>query len=146
MDVPSVRPLARRMADGAISALAIGSTAFSGPIAGSSFAIRPMIDADFAYLGDSVTPPTEMACNSAGRRCFSPAAMAHAYNYAGLHAAGNRGQGNKIAIVDSFGSDTIRHDLGVFNTAFGRPHLCGETGPSTPPGNAPPGGKPRTTI
>src|SRR5260370_5760546 len=146
MDVPSVRPLARRMADGAISALAIGSTAFSGPIAGSSFAIRPMIDADFAYLGDSVTPPTEMACNSAGRGCFSPAAMAHAYNYAGLHAAGNRGQGKTIAIVDSFGSDTIRHDRGFFNTACGLPHLCGETGPSTPAGNCRRGLNPRFAI
>jgi hypothetical protein len=84
MDVPIVRSLARRLAAGAISALAIGSTAFSGPIAGSSFAIRPMIDADFVYLGDSVAPPSQVACNAAGRRCFGPAAMAHAYNYAGL--------------------------------------------------------------
>jgi subtilase family serine protease len=146
MDVPIVRSLARRLAAGAISALAIGSTAFSGPIAGSSFAIRPMIDADFVYLGDSVAPPSQVACNAAGRRCFGPAAMAHAYNYAGLHAAGNRGQGKTIAIVDSFGSDTIRHDLGVFNTAFGLPHLCGETGPSTPAGNCPPGLHPRFDI
>jgi subtilase family serine protease len=145
MDVPIVRSLARRLATGAITAMAIGSTALSAPITGSSLAIRPMID-DFAYLGDSVTPPSEAACNAAGRRCFSPAAMATSYNYAVLHALGNKGQGKTIAIVDSFGASTIRHDLGVFNTAFGLPHLCGETGPSTPDGNCPPGSGARFDI
>src|SRR5207249_2019570 len=33
-----------------------------------------------------------------------------------------------IAVVDSFGSDTIASDLNVFNTEFGLPHLCGEPG------------------
>jgi subtilase family serine protease len=140
-----VRSLARRLAAGAITAMAIGSTALSAPIAASSLVIRPMID-DFAYLGDSVTPPSEAACNAAGRRCFNPHAMAASYNYAVLHALGNKGQGKTIAIVDSFGASTIRHDLGVFNTAFGLPHLCGETGPSTPDGNCPPGSGPRFDI
>jgi subtilase family serine protease len=145
MDVPIMRSLARRLAAGAITAMAIGSTALSAPITGSSLAIRPMID-DFVYLGDSVTPPSQAACNAAGRRCFNPHAMAVSYNYAGLHALGNKGQGKTIAIVDSFGASTIRHDLGVFNTAFGLPHLCGETGPSTPEGNCPPGSGPRFDI
>jgi subtilase family serine protease len=125
--------------------MAIGSTALSVPITGSSLAIRPMID-DFVYLGDSVIPPSEAACNAVGRRCFNPHAMAVSYNYAGLHALGHKGQGKTIAIVDSFGASTIRHDLGVFNTAFGLPHLCGETGPSTPDGNCPPGSGPRFDI
>jgi subtilase family serine protease len=145
MDVPIVRSLARRLAAGAITAMAIGSTALSVPITGSSLAIRPMID-DFVYLGDSVIPPSEAACNAVGRRCFNPHAMAVSYNYAGLHALGHKGQGKTIAIVDSFGASTIRHDLGVFNTAFGLPHLCGETGPSTPDGNCPPGSGPRFDI
>jgi subtilase family serine protease len=145
MDVPIVRSLVRRLAAGAITAMAIGSTVLSAPITGSSLAIRPMLD-DFTYLGDSLTPPSEAACNAAGRRCFSPAAMAASYNYAGLHAAGNQGQGITIAIVDSFGASTIRHDLGVFNTAFGLPHLCGETGPSDPSANCPPTTSPRFDI
>src|SRR5438445_252385 len=61
--------------------------------------------------------------------------MANSYNYAVLHAAGNRGQGKTIVVVDSFGASTIRSDLGIFNTAFGLPHLCGESGPSDPSAN-----------
>ena len=54
--------------------------------------------------------------------------MSNSYNYASLLASGNEGQGKTIAVVDSFGSSTIRTDLKVFNTAFGLPHLCGEDG------------------
>src|SRR5947209_1196720 len=72
--------------------------------------------------------------------------MHNSYNYASLLAARNQGQGKTIAIIDSFGSSTIRSDLGVFNTAFGLPHLCGESGPSTPAGNCAPGITPRFDI
>ena len=96
--------------------------------------VRPTVSGA-QYLGDSGTPPSEAACNAVGRRCFNPTSMANSYDYAGLHAAGNEGQGKTIAIIDSYGSDSIRQDLGVFNTAFGLPHMCGETGPSTPAGN-----------
>ena len=40
--------------------------------------------------------------------------------------AGHQGQGQTIIIVDSFGSETIRQDLAVFNNAFSLPHMCGE--------------------
>jgi subtilase family serine protease len=103
-------------------------------------------DSDWAYFGNSGTPPSQAACNAVARRCFSPEAMANSYDYAGLHAAGIQGQGKTIAIVDSFGSDTIRQDLGVFNTAFDLPHLCGETGPSTPAGNCASSVTPRFDI
>jgi subtilase family serine protease len=38
------------------------------------------------------------------------------------------GHGITIAIVDSYGSDTIAHDLHVYNQAFGLPSMCGEEG------------------
>ncbi|HEX6483734.1 MAG TPA: S53 family peptidase [Ktedonobacteraceae bacterium] len=101
---------------------------------------------DWQFLSSSGTPPSQAACNAVGRRCFSPEAMHNSYNYASLLAAGHQGQGKTIAIVDSFGSSTIRSDLGAFNTAFNLPHLCGETGPSTPAGNCPPGNTPRFDI
>jgi subtilase family serine protease len=148
MDPSFVRSLARRLAAGAISALALGSTAFTTPVvvnSVNSVAVHPLIS-DWAYLGNDGTPPSQAACIAVSRRCFNPAAMANSYNYAGLHAAGNQGQGMTIAVVDSFGASTIRQDLGVFNTAFGLPHLCGETGPSTPAGNCPPGSEPRFDI
>jgi subtilase family serine protease len=84
--------------------------------------------ADWQFLSGSTTPPTEAACNAVGRRCFDPAAMAGSYDYAGLHARGIEGQGTTIAVVDSYGSETIANDLNVFDTAFGLPHLCGEPG------------------
>ena len=89
-------------------------------------AVQPLIS-DWQFLASGATPPSQAACNKVGRRCFSPAAMQNSYNYASLLAAGNQGQGKTIAIVDSFGSSTIRGDLSVFNTAFGLPHMCGET-------------------
>ena len=79
------------------------------------------------FLTSTQTPPPESLCNSFGFRCFAPAAMAGSYNYAGLHASGDEGQGKTIALVDSYGSASIASDLNVFNTEFGLPHMCGET-------------------
>src|SRR3989441_12689330 len=112
---------------------------------GAQSLVRPMLDG-VAYLGNSGQPPSQAACNAVRRRCFNPASMASSYNYAGLHAAGNLGQGRTIAVVDSFGATTVRQDLGVFNTAFGLPHLCGETGPSDPSANCPSSVSPRFDI
>jgi subtilase family serine protease len=145
MDSSFVRTLAHRLATSAIGGLAIGSMAFGTPVVANPVAITPQIS-DWAYLGNSGTPPSEAACNAVGRRCFSPTAMANSYNYAGLHAAGDLGQGKTIAVVDSFGASTVREDLGVFNTAFGLPHLCGETGPSDPSANCSPTTSPRFDI
>jgi subtilase family serine protease len=83
---------------------------------------------DWQFLSAGPTPPVESACVKVGRRCFDPAAIAGAYNFASLHAAGNQGQGMTIAVIDSFGSATIANDLNVFDTAFGLPHMCGEPG------------------
>jgi subtilase family serine protease len=137
------RRLRRVLAAVASSALVLPGTAIVP--AAAAVVIHPAVS-DWAYLGNSGTPPSQAACNAVGRRCFDPAAMANSYDYAALHAAGNMGQGRTIAIVDSFGSDTIRQDLGVFNTAFGLPHLCGETGPSTPAGNCSSSVSPRFDI
>ena len=114
------------------ASLVLPSVAMGAAPAADNVAIRPLIS-DWAFVGTGTTPPTEASCyaanaSSGGRRCFTPTSMANSYDYASLHAAGNEGQGTTIAIVDSFGSDTITNDLAVFNTAFGLPHMCGETG------------------
>ena len=119
----------------AVLALSAGLTITAGASPGkvaarsggaSGAAIHPTVS-DFQFLSAGTAPPSQAACNAVLRRCFNPAAMAASYNYAGLHAAGNEGQGKTIAIVDSFGSDTIGGDLANFNDQFGLPHLCGET-------------------
>src|SRR3989442_15331784 len=101
--------------------VALGTTAAAvGPV------VHPLVS-DWQFLSSSTTPPSQAACNAVGRRCFNPMAMSNSYNYASLLAAKNEGQGKTIAIVDSFGSSTIRSDLGVFDSAFGLPNPCGVT-------------------
>jgi hypothetical protein len=103
------------------------------PLESTAPVFRPTV-AEWEMLSTSVTPPTESQCYSVGRRCFTPQSMANSYNYAVLHALGNWGQGKTIAVIDSYGSDTIRHDLHVFNQAFGLQAMCGEEGVTCVPG------------
>jgi len=110
-----------------------------------TFSALPLIS-DWVFVSADANPPSQAACAAVSRRCFNPAAIANSYDYASLHAAGNMGQGKTIAVVDSFGATTIRQDLAVFNTAFGLPHLCGETGPSDPSANCPKSVSPRFDI
>jgi subtilase family serine protease len=141
--------IARFLALAMVLALVAVAGAGAGPTssAASDASIRfvPLIG-DWAFISSSTTPPSQAACIAVNRRCFNPTAIANSYNYAGLHAAGNEGQGRTIAVVDSFGASTIRSDLGVFNTAFGLPHLCGETGPSDPSANCASNVSPRFDI
>ena len=85
-------------------------------------------------MTSSTTPPTEAQCLSVGRTCFTPQAVQSAYNLAPLYNAGHDGSGVTIAIVDSYGSDTIAHDLHVYDQAFGVRPMCGEEGVTCTPG------------
>jgi subtilase family serine protease len=68
------------------------------------------------------TPPTTADCVAQfGIACYSPAQFQTAYDMKRLYAAGNSGQGQTIVLVDSFGSPTIKHDLAMFDQAFGLP-------------------------
>jgi subtilase family serine protease len=89
--------------------------------------LQPTVS-DYAFISSSNTPPTEAQCASVGRRCFSPQAIQAAYNVGPLYDQGIDGRGVTIAIVDAYGSDTIAHDLHVFNQAFGLQSMCGEEG------------------
>ena len=111
----------------AVAALAasLGGRATSRPSASPT--PRPTV-ADYVQLTTSETPPTQAQCNSVGRRCFSPQATRASYNLNPLYGAGLDGHGITIAIVDAYGSDTIAHDLHVYDQAFGLPPMCGEEG------------------
>src|SRR5215469_11792579 len=112
--------------------LAVGLAAVAG-VAGSRASSRhatlplpqPTVS-DWVQLTTSDTPPTQAQCNSAGRRCFTPQSTRNSYNLNPLYAAGINGKGITIAIVDAFGSDTIAHDLHVYDTQMGLPPMCGE--------------------
>src|SRR3984893_4713262 len=133
MNVPIVRLLARRIAPLAFGATPRGTPVFGAPPAASGVVMHPLV-ADWAFVGSSPTPPTQLQCNlatgatglSRPRRCFNPTSMQNSYDISSLLASGNDGRGQTIAIIDSFGSAPIASDLNVFDNAFGVQHLCGE--------------------
>src|SRR5207247_9412419 len=143
------KEIARLFTLAMVSALVAVAAGGGGPsrvsTANEAFNVLPLIS-DWVFVSADGNPPSQAACAAVARRCFNPSAMANSYDYALLHAAGNNGQGKTIAVVDSFGATTIRQDLGVFNTAFGLPHLCGETGPSDPSANCASSVSPRFDI
>jgi subtilase family serine protease len=105
---------------------AIASSARQGRERSSPLPVpRPRVS-DYVQLTHSETPPTQAQCNSAGRRCFTPQSTRAAYDVNPLYAQGYDGSGRTIAIVDSYGSDTIAHDLHVYDRTFGLPPMCGE--------------------
>ena len=108
--------------------IAVGGTTVAAPVSlAQSSAIHPAVS-EYVQLNNSETPPTQAQCISVGRRCFTPTSTQAAYNVQPLYAGGFDGRGMTIAIVDSYGSDTIAHDLHVYNQAFGVASMCGEEG------------------
>jgi subtilase family serine protease len=68
------------------------------------------------------TPPSSAWClRKYGLACYSPGQIQRAYDLPALYTRGLDGRGRTIVVVDSFGSPTIRHDLRVFDTAYGLP-------------------------
>jgi subtilase family serine protease len=88
---------------------------------------HPLVS-DYMQLTHSETPPTQAQCGSAGRRCFNPRSTRAAYDVGPLYANGYDGSGRTIAIVDSYGSDTMAHDLHVYDQTWGLRPMCGEEG------------------
>jgi subtilase family serine protease len=126
-----------RRAVGALFALTLGGAslvaATTTPAPARGVLMHPTVS-DYYQVSSSETPPTEAQCFSAGRRCFTPATTRAAYNVNPLYADGFDGRGKTIAVVDSYGSDTMAHDLHVYNQAFGLPSMCGEEGVTCAPG------------
>ncbi len=129
----------RRLALVGISLAAVAAAVLAALFVGRSSAhvaypaVHPA-SSDIKLISTGTTPPTEAQCNSVGRTCFTPASTRSAYNLQPIYDSGITGRGMTIAIVDSYGSDTMRHDLRVYNDAFGLPHMCGEEGITCQPG------------
>jgi subtilase family serine protease len=124
-----------RRAAGALFALTLGALSLSAATTtvtttatpAHGVVMRPTVS-DYVQVSSSETPPTQAQCASAGRRCFAPQATRAAYNLNPLYDQGKDGTGTTIAVVDSYGSDTMAHDLHVYDQAFGLPPMCGEEG------------------
>jgi subtilase family serine protease len=114
----------------AVAVIAVGAilaaTAGSSHTRAAALPVPQPTVNDYAQVSTSTTPPTEAQCNSVGRRCFTPQSTRAAYDVGPLYDNGFDGTGITIAIVDSYGSDTIANDLHVYDQAFGLPPLCGE--------------------
>ncbi|WP_288024246.1 S53 family peptidase [Arthrobacter sp.] len=116
-----------------VAAACIAGVPTASPPGAALPAVHPAVS-DYLQINSSTTPPTEAQCNSVGRRCFTPQSTRAAYNVGPLYAAGHDGTGITIAIVDSYGSDTMAHDLHVYNQAFNLPSMCGEEAVTCTPG------------
>jgi subtilase family serine protease len=120
-----------RRATGAFFALTLGALSLSAATTTTASARGVLMHptaSDYVQVSSSETPPTQAQCASVGRRCFTPQSTRAAYNVNPLYANGFDGTGTTIAIVDSYGSDTMAHDLHVYDQAFGLQPMCGEEG------------------
>ena len=129
--------LARKMATvvgacGLMAGAAAGTAATAGATAGaattmaarSSPGAAVVVRPDAIRLGTtpSAGPTTTRQCEQKFHlACYTVPQVRDAYDLPGLYAEGITGKGTTIAIVDSYGSPTIRHDLAVFDKAFHLP-------------------------
>jgi subtilase family serine protease len=104
-------------------ALGWGSRSGTEPSGPASALADVIVQPGVIHVGRARSgPPTTADCEKAYKvACFDPAQIRQAYHLPPLYARGVTGQGATIVIVDSFGSPTIRNDLGVFDRAFGLP-------------------------
>ena len=109
-----------------MAGLAVIAAAQTGAGHAQAYPVPHPTVSDYQFI--KATTPTQADCAAVGRTCFTPQAIQSAYNVGPLHKAGWNGKGITIAIVDSYGSDTMAHDLHVFDQAFGLQPMCGEEG------------------
>ncbi|HXP54760.1 MAG TPA: S53 family peptidase [Streptosporangiaceae bacterium] len=100
-------------AAGALVGVAMTATGAAGPARAGS----PASPAGLAHAGHrSSAPPTTAFCEQNYHlACYQAGQLQAAYGLPALYRAGVQGQGTAIAIVDSFGSPTIRQDLATFD-------------------------------
>jgi len=114
-----------------VAAVAAAGPGAPSPVAGPS---APPAPASAALSGVIVRPgvihvgralasaPTTAVCEKDYQvACYEPAQIQQAYNLPALYASGVTGRGTTIVIVDSYGSPTIKNDLGVFDKTFNLP-------------------------
>jgi subtilase family serine protease len=95
--------------------------AAADPVAASSDHLGSRV-ATASLHDDSPRPPDTSRCRREfGGRCYGPAQLAAAYGVRSLWKSGTTGHGRTIAIVDSYGSPTLRSDVARFARAFGLP-------------------------
>ena len=117
------RPLALSMGICALAAGTSGPGASTADVGGGAATPAVLISPGLVHATSAVrAPPTTAYCEQHYKiACYQPAQLQRAYNLPALLNRGINGAGQTIVIVDSFGSPTVRHDLAVFDQAFGLP-------------------------
>jgi subtilase family serine protease len=113
------------MATGALAASTLCMTAITGVVSAGGVStaaagippLSKIVNRPFA----GKPPTTEQCLNSTGFACYSPSQFETAYNMKSLYTDKWTGAGETIALVDSFGSPTIKQDLATFDAGFGLP-------------------------
>jgi subtilase family serine protease len=123
-----VRTLSAAVGAGALTAVAavaaVAGSAGSAGSAATTAALRPAsVVTGVVHAGHhSSAPPTTAFCeNNYHLACYQPGQLQTAYDLRALYQGGVTGGGTTIAIVDPFGSPTIRPDLAVFDRTFSIP-------------------------
>ena len=110
----------------AVAVFGAATLAGSGLTAASAAAAGP----DLVHIAPGVhhagaasaAPLTTAQCEAQYKiACYGPAQFERAYDLLPLYHDGTEGQGQTIAIVDSFGSPTIQADLATFDKTYGLP-------------------------
>ncbi len=119
------RPLSIAVGSAAMAAAVAGSTTVAaGGAAAVAATATVAISPAAVHIRDARSaPPTTAFCEAHYKiACYEPAQIQQAYNLGPLFSKGVTGKGQTIVIVDSYGSPTVRHDLGVFDKQFGLPN------------------------
>ena len=82
---------------------------------------RGVIPHHWTYARPFAPPSTAQCRSRAHLACYAPFQLQRAYDLNSLYGQNLNGTGETIAVIDSFGSPTIRRDLARFNTAFHLP-------------------------
>jgi len=118
-----VARLAAVAAFGAVTLAASGVTAAMATTAQTALPDLVHIAPGVKHVGSaSSSPLTTVQCEAQYKiACYGPDQFERAYDLLPLYHDGTGGQGQTIAIVDSFGSPTIHADLAAFDKAYGLP-------------------------
>src|ERR1700683_4943203 len=98
---------------------AAGPAALTAPARPANHVASPavVIVPDAVHAAHALAaPPSTAYCEQHFKiACYLPGQIEQAYGLPQLYQRGITGAGQTIVIVDSFGSPTVAHDLGVFD-------------------------------
>jgi subtilase family serine protease len=109
----------------ASSALALGTTFAAGSAASAAgtdasdivYTVHPLTKQFSAGTKPGALPTPSQCVARIGLACYTPALIRKAYDI----PDGWTGKGQRIVVVDAYGSPTVRGDLDVFSQTFGLP-------------------------